>query len=128
MVADEGPNCAVARRLLAAIGEHDLGSFAQLLDPEVEIHTQRGVKRGSEQATRWAGRRFDHLERRYEVDELHEAGDTVVALARVQYVWRESGQIGGEWLLGLALEFREGRLLRWRLFDDPMEALEELER
>lgn len=49
-----------------------------------------------------------------------------MALARVQYVWRESGRIGDEWLLGIALDFRDGKLLRWRLFDDPIEALEEL--
>lgn len=112
--------------MLAALGEGDVDAFSELIDPRVEIHTQRGVRHGSGEATRWAGRTFKHLQRRYEVDEVHEAGDTVVALARVQYVWRESGRIGDEWLLGIALDFRDGKLLRWRLFDDPIEALEEL--
>jgi hypothetical protein len=76
---------------------------------------------------RWARTKFDHLERRYEVEELHEARETVVVLARVQYVWRESGEVGDEWLVGIALDFREGRLLRWRLYEDPMEALEEID-
>jgi len=58
---------------------------------------------------------------------MHEAGDTVVALARVQYVWREDNKLGDEWLLGLVLDLRDGKLLRWRLFDDPIEALEELD-
>jgi hypothetical protein len=51
----------------------------------------------------------------------------VVALVRVQYVWRESDKIGDEWLHGLALVFRKGKLLRWRMYDDPIEALEELD-
>lgn len=114
--------------MLAALSEGDVETFRDLIDPGVEIHTQRGVRDGTEEATRWAGRTFKHLKRRYELDELHESGDTVVALARVQYVWRESGVIGGEWLLGIALDFRAGKLLRWRVFDDPIEALEELDR
>ena len=55
------------------------------------------------------------------------ARDKAVALVRVQYVWRESDEVGNEWLLGLVLEFRHGKLRRWRLYDDPIEALEELE-
>ena len=115
------------RRLLAALSASDVDAFTALLDPEVEIHTQRGVRHGREEAARWAGSHFEHLERRYQVDELHESGDTVVALARVQYVWREDEKIGDEWLLGLALELRDGRLRRWQLYDDPVEALEELD-
>jgi ketosteroid isomerase-like protein len=123
----EGPNAEVARRLLAAISAGDADSFVELLDAEVEIYTQRGVRRGREQVARWARTKFDHLERRYEVEEVHEAGETVVVLARVQYVWRESGKLGDEWLIGIALDFRDRRLLRWRLYEDPMEALEELQ-
>ena len=115
------------RRLLAALSAQDADAFAELVDPQVEINTQRGVRVGREEAARWARRRFAHLERRYEVDEMRESGSTVVALVRVQYVWRESGKIGDEWLHGLALEFRDGKLLRWRLYDDPIEALEELD-
>ncbi len=113
--------------MLAALSEHDLDAFADLIDPEVEIETERGAKRGADVAIRWAGRRFDHLERRYAVDEIHERGDTVVALARIQYVWRESGKLGEEWLHGVVLAFRDGRLVRWRVYDDPIEALEELD-
>ena len=123
----EGSNAESARRLLAALSAQDADAFAELVHPQVEIHTQRGVRVGREEATRWARRRFAHLERRYDVDEVRESGDTVVALVRVQYVWRESGKVGDEWLHGVALEFRNGKLLRWRLYDDPIEALEELD-
>jgi hypothetical protein len=109
------------------LSEGDVEAFSALLDPEVEIHTQRGVRRGHEEAARWARHRFEHLERRYAIDEFQEAGDVVVALARVQYVWREDDKVGDEWLLGIVLNLRDGRLLRWRLFDDPIDALEELD-
>jgi ketosteroid isomerase-like protein len=120
-------NAEIARRILAAISEGDAESFIELLDPEVEVHTQRGVRRGRDEVARWARSKFDHLERRYEVDEVHESGDMVVVLARVQYVWRESRKLGDEMLVGIVLDFRDGKLLRWRLYDDPMEAHEELE-
>jgi ketosteroid isomerase-like protein len=122
-----GDNAAIARRILEAIGEGDVDSFIELLDPEVEIHTQRGVRRGREEVGRWARVRFEHLERRYEVDEVHAAGDRVAVLALVQYIWRESRKVGDESLVGIVLDFRDGKLRRWRLYDDPMEALVELE-
>lgn len=122
-----GSNAEAARRLLAALSAQDADAFAELVDSQVEIYTQHGVRVGRDEAMRWARRRFAHLERRYELDEVRESGDKAVALVRVQYVWRESGKIGDEWLHGLALEFRDGKLLRWRLYDDPIEALEELD-
>jgi ketosteroid isomerase-like protein len=117
---------ALAKRILDTISEGDVDAFVELLDPEVEIHTQRGVRRGREEVARWARTRFEHLERRYEVDEVHTRGGRVVVLARVLYVWRESRKVGDESLVGIVLDLRDGKLLRWRLYDDPMEALEEL--
>ena len=120
-------NAEVARRILEAISEGDVDAFVALLDPDVEIQTQRGVRRGRDEVARWARSKFEHLERRYEVDEVHTAGTQVVVLARVQYVWRETRKVGDESLVGIVLDLRDGKLLRWRLYDDPMEAHEELE-
>jgi ketosteroid isomerase-like protein len=120
-------NAAVARRILEALSEGDIDAFAALIDPKIEVHTQRGVRRGAERVLRWARSKFEHLERRYEIDEVHEAGDTVVALVQVHYIWRESRKIGDTSIVGIVFDFRDGRLLRWRLYEDPMEALEELE-
>ncbi len=120
-------NAEVARRILEAISEGDVDGFVALLDPDVEIQTQRGVRRGRDEVARWARSKFEHLERRYEVDEVHTAGTRVVVLARVQYVWRETRKVGDESLVGIVLDLRDGKLLRWRLYDDPMEAHEELE-
>jgi ketosteroid isomerase-like protein len=120
-------NAEVARRILEAISEGDVDAFVALLDPDVEIQTQRGVRRGRDEVARWARSKFEHLERRYKVDEVHTAGARVVVLARVQYVWRESRKVGDESLVGIVLDLRDGKLLRWRLYDDPMEAHEELD-
>src|SRR5262245_21978337 len=123
----DSPNQELSRRVLSALSKCNTIEFSELVDPLVEIHTQKGIRHGQDEALKWAGRKFDHLERRYEIEEMHEKGDTVVALAKVQYVWRDTGQIGGEWMLGIALGFNDGKLVRWQVYEDPVEALEELE-
>ena len=118
-----GPTPALARRVLDALGRGDVEDFAALLHPEVEIHTARGVRRGSDEAIAWARSDYDHLDRRYEIEELHVAGERVLVVAQVQYVWRESGEIGDSTPVGIAIDTENGKLRRWRVFDDPAEAL-----
>jgi len=127
LTSPRSANAELARRILEVLSEGDIDAFAALIDPEIEVHTQRGVRRGTEQVLRWARSKFEHLERRYDIDEVHEAGNTVVALVQVHYIWRESRKIGDTSIVGIVFRFRDGRLLRWRLYEDPMEALEELE-
>ena len=45
-------NAEVARRILEAISEGDVDAFVPLLDPDVEIQTQRGVRRGRDEVAR----------------------------------------------------------------------------
>ena len=113
----------LARDLLDALSTGDVDGFAALLHPDVEIHTARGIRRGADAARDWAGREYDHLERRYEITEVHVAGESVLVLADVQYVWRESGEVGDSEHVALELDFEQGRLRRWRLDDDPAAAL-----
>lgn len=109
----------LARRILAALSRGDVAGFARLLHPEVEIHTARGTRHGPEQAEEWALKRYQHLERRYAIDELREKGDEVLALVRTQYVWRHSGLVGDEEPTAIELAFSEGKLIRWRFREDP---------
>jgi ketosteroid isomerase-like protein len=108
----------LARRVLGALSRGDVSGFAALVHPEIEIHTARGVRRGREQAEEWALKRYQHLERRYAIDELRERGDEVLALVRTQYVWRESGLVGNEQPSAIELAFSEGKLIRWRFRED----------
>ena len=108
----------LARRVLGALSRGDVSGFGALVHPEIEICTARGVRRGREQAEEWALKRYEHLERRYAIDELREHGDEVLALVRTQYVWRESGLVGDEETSAIELTFREGKLVRWRFRED----------
>src|SRR5919197_5404155 len=103
----------LARRVLGALSRGDVDAFAALLDPEVEIRTARGVRRGAEEAEEWAHRRYEHLERRYAIDELHVKRGSVLAHVRTQYVWRDSGLVGDEEPTVIELAFEDGKLIRW---------------
>ena len=123
MTADAGPSTGHAREVLEALSSGDGERFARLVHPEIEIHPARGVRRGADEARRWAGSEYDHLERRYEIEEMHVAGEDVLVLAQVQYVWRESGEIGDSTPIAVAMSFADGRLRRWQVYDDPAEGL-----
>jgi ketosteroid isomerase-like protein len=118
-----GPGPALARRVLDALGRGDVDGFAALLHPDVEIHTARGLRRGTDEAIAWARSAYDHLDRRYEIEEMHVSGERVLVVAQVQYVWRESGEIGDSARVAIAIEAQNGKLRRWRLYDDPDEGL-----
>jgi len=125
--ADVGPSSALARDVLDALSRGDVDAFVGLVDPEVEIHTARGVRRGCDEAAAWASSSYDHLERRYEVEEMHVAGEDVLVLAKVEYVWREGGEVGDSKAVAVALGFEQGRLRRWEVFDDQAQALKVFE-
>jgi ketosteroid isomerase-like protein len=108
----------LARQVLGALSNGDMQAFAAMIHPELEIHTARGVRRGKDEAEEWAQKRYEHLERRYAIDELRVDGDEVLAIVRTQYVWRESGLVGDEEPTVIELEFKDGKLIRWAVRED----------
>jgi hypothetical protein len=91
----------------------------ELVHPEIEIKTERTVHRGRDAAVAWAGKRFDHLVRRYVPHEIDEAPDGVVVHAQLQYVWRESGRVGDTSRVRIELGIRDGLISSWHLEDEP---------
>jgi hypothetical protein len=112
------PGAELAREVLGALSSGDVTLFAALVHPEIEVHTARGVRRGAEAAEEWAQKGYEHLERRYAIDELRVDGDRVLALVRTQYVWRDSGLVGDEEPTEIELAFRDGKLIRWKFRED----------
>lgn len=112
----------LAREVLGALSTGDLTLFATLVHPQIEIRTARGVRHGAEQAEEWAQKGYEHLERRYAIDELRVDDDRVLAFVRIQYVWRDSGLVGDEEPTVLELAFSEGKLVRWAFREDLAES------
>jgi hypothetical protein len=91
----------------------------ELVHPEVEIRTERTVHRGREAAVAWAGKKFDHLIRRYVPGEIEDTAAGVLVHAKLEYVWRESGKVGDTARVRIELGVRDGLICSWHLEDEP---------
>jgi ketosteroid isomerase-like protein len=116
------------RRFIAAFNAGDLDEFVAVLDPEVEIHSGKGLRKGIEAARLWATRAPGGVQQRIELDELYEEGTesgagTAVALIRRVWHWEEDGSRAGEEQMAWLFELREHRVRSWRPFEDRGEGL-----
>jgi hypothetical protein len=91
----------------------------ELVHPEIEIRTERTVHTGREAAVAWAGKAFDHLVRRYVPVDFEPTAGGILVHAELQYVWRESGEVGDTQRVRIELGIRDGLVSSWHLEDEP---------
>jgi limonene-1,2-epoxide hydrolase len=115
------------REFIRAFNERDLDAFVAVLDPEVELHSMRGLRKGREAARLWATRPPGGVQQTIEVEQLYEdeaAGSgTAVALVDRRWRWEEDGSEAGVDEMAWLFELRGNRVLSWRPFEDRAEGL-----
>ena len=116
------------REFIRAFNERDLDAFVAVLDPEVEIHASRGLRKGIEAARLWATRAPGGVQQTIELEQLYEdgtesGGGRAVALINRHWRWEEDGGVAGVDEMAWAFELRDHRVLSWRPYDDRTEAL-----
>jgi limonene-1,2-epoxide hydrolase len=115
------------REFVRAFNERDLDAFVDVLDPGVELHSMRGMRKGREAARLWATRPPGGVQQTIELEQLYEdeaAGSgTAVALIRRRWNWEEDGSEAGVDTMAWVFELSAGRVLSWRPFEDRAEAL-----
>jgi len=116
------------REFIRAFNERDLEAFVAVLDPEVELHSGRGLRKGVEAARLWATREPGGVQQTIELEQLYEegmegGGGTAVALISRCWYWDEDGSAAGEDEMAWLFELRERRILSWRPYEDRAEAL-----
>jgi ketosteroid isomerase-like protein len=116
------------REFIRAFNERDLDAFVAVLDPEVELHSMKGLRKGREAARVWATRAPGGVQQTIELEELYEeglesGGGRAVALIRRVWRWDEDGSPAGEDEMAWLFELREGRIRSWRPFENRTEAL-----
>jgi limonene-1,2-epoxide hydrolase len=114
------------REFIRAFNERDLDGFVSVLDPEVELHSARGLRKGREAARLWATRQPGGVQQTIELDELYEGADRAVALIRRVWRWDEDGSAAGEDEMAWLFELRGPRIRSWRPFEDRAAALDKL--
>lgn len=116
------------REFIRAFNERDLDAFVAVLDPEVELHASRGLRKGVEAARVWATRPPGGVQQTIELEQLYEdgtegGGGRAVALIRRHWHWEEDGSVAGVDEMAWAFEVRDHKILSWRPYDDREEAL-----
>jgi hypothetical protein len=115
------------REFIRAFNERDLGAFVEVLDPEVELHSMRGLRKGVDAARLWATRPPGGVQQTIELEELFEDGTeagagTALALIVRRWHWEEDGSAAGADEMAWVFELRDHRIRSWRPFDDRAEA------
>jgi ketosteroid isomerase-like protein len=121
-------NVEIMEAALAAFNRRDGDAFGVLLDREAEIIPARAaldgtIFRGVDAAKRYcavADATWEHL--RWDVEEVRDADDWVLALGCIRGTGRESGvaiDVRGGWVA----RFRAGRMTHFQTHSDRHEAL-----
>jgi len=116
------------REFIRAFNERDLDGFVAVLDPEVELHSGRGLRKGREAARAWATREPGGAQQTIELEALYEeglegGGGRAVALIRRRWHWEEDGSEAGDDEMAWAFELRDHKVSSWRPYEDREEAL-----
>jgi limonene-1,2-epoxide hydrolase len=122
------PSRDPVREFIRAFNERDLDGFVAVLDPEVELHSGRGLRKGVEAARIWATRGPGGVQQEIELEALYEdgtegGGGRAVALIVRRWHWEESREAAGEEEMAWGFQLRDHRVLSWRPYEDRAEAL-----
>jgi ketosteroid isomerase-like protein len=121
----------LAQSFIDAFNDGDVEAMIALMDPEVELHTMRGLRRGHEEARLALARKPGGVQPELALDQAHERQapsdpECRVALDLVTRRWRwaEDGSPAGEpEEVAFLFEHRAGKVLSWRPFLDRAEGL-----
>jgi ketosteroid isomerase-like protein len=130
-------NVELVRRLLDMFARRDHEAVFAFYDPDIEwdataapdfgaVDDLSGFYRGHEGVrTYWRRWLQAWKDIQFEVDDVLDAGDHVVALIRNQRQWgRESGIVTNMPPYGLVFTIRDGKVVRWRSYSSQESALE----
>jgi ketosteroid isomerase-like protein len=119
----------LARKLLSVLGERDAERLIGLSDPDVEWHSfftlgEGGVYRGHDGTRRYMRELEDAFEIvDVEIDDAIGVDDVALLVGRIHFRGKGSG-VESRAPAGWTLKFRDGKVLRFRAFREPAQALE----
>jgi limonene-1,2-epoxide hydrolase len=106
------------REFIRAFNERDLDAFVEVLDPDVELHSMKGLRKGRDAARLWATRAPGGVQQTIELDELFEDGDRALALIRRLWRWDEDDSHASTEEMAWLFELHDHRIRSWRPFED----------
>ncbi len=74
---------------------------------------------GHAEAVAWAENKYDHLQRRFAIEEVRRSGPgDLLVTGHTEYVWKEDGEVADATPVAIEMRFRDGKLVRWRFRED----------
>jgi ketosteroid isomerase-like protein len=110
------------REFIRAFNERDLDAFVEILDPDVELHSMKGMRKGREAARGWATRKGGGVQQTIELEELFEDGGWALALIKRVWRWDEDDAHASTDAMAWLFELRDHRVCSWRPFEDREDA------
>jgi hypothetical protein len=112
-----------ALEFVRAFNERDLDAFEAVLDPEVEIHSMRGLRQGRPAAREWATRASGGLQQTIRVIRTEARSGVVLFDIDRDWHWDQDGTFAATDEMAWLFEVGPGGLVRsWRSFEDRVEA------
>jgi ketosteroid isomerase-like protein len=114
-----------ARAFIDTFNGRDMAAFGATLHPDVEIHSNRGTRRGIEEARAWATRVREGVQQRIIVESISERADLVLATIVREWWWEhseEEHEFAHRDEMAWLFHFEDGLIREWRPFEDRAEA------
>ena len=127
------PNVELVKSLHQAFNRRDIGTFLELLDPDVEwvpmmARLEGTVYRGRAEVEGWlAGLDHDWVDLRTDPQEFQDLGDVVLILGTWRARARTSGLVLDSEPAAWVAHIRNGKVIRQETFTDRAGALEAVE-
>ena len=93
-----------------------------LLDPDVEIHSMKGLRTGRDEARAWATKKPGGVQQTVLIKSCESAGGKVLMKVMREWRWEEDNEIAYADVLSWIFEFRDEKVISWRPYEDAEEA------
>ena len=117
------PDEETIRLTLEALSDRDVPRLQTLLADDIRVRTGRGVHEGREAIARWSQKTYDHLVRRWALEELRPLGTGWLGRGRAEYAWREDGEVADSSPVWFSFELSGRGLSELGIHDDEPAAL-----
>lgn len=116
------PEEQAVRRFVTAFNRSELDDLVATLDPEVELHSMRGLRKGRDEARAWATKAPGGVQQTIEIKSVEVAGGRVLMELDRVWRWAEDGTLASTDEMAWLFTTKDGLITSWRPFDDVEEA------
>ncbi len=113
---------STVEEFVRSFNERDLDAFEATLDPEVELHSRKGLVTGIPAARKWATRARGGVQQTVVITGIETIGEKVLVRIRRDWHWDEDGTLAASDEMAWFFRVRDTGVVAWVPFADTAEA------